>query len=534
MNETDKRVVLKRWSPMIMFAVIAFLSSAGFRDYGLSTDEPLQRNHLLTQARHIFMTAGLLRYAPRAVRQAADLPTYAHRYYGVAGQYPLLLLEYFPVKLNPRQPLFWEIRHLYSRTIFLLSALAFFFIITRVSRSAWVRFMGMTLYLTHPRIHANSFYNIKDLLFLSFMVFSLLCLVRFVEKPTWQRTLWLGMVSAVAINIRMMGIVIPCFVMLWLLVAMRRQPRRMIQLASTYAAVLAVTLFLVWPTLWMNPLRLFAEAFSHFSNYSVWNGRILFAGQLIRANQPTWYYAPVWIGITSPFFHLFIWGVGIVIMAVDAGRSVIHREARRPIAAHFSLVVVLGSYAAILFFHSTLYGDWRHLYYLFPMLCVLAAVALEHIRARSIKAFAALSLIMALSLAQTVLWMVRNHPHQYVYFNPLAGRDWGQKWGRDNWNLSCKHMLRALLEKDRTPRPLLIFQTKKQDGLFRAKWMLTQDEQAGIQFVGSLKEADYAIGNYRNVRGDYPANRFRPLKAYMHIVVDGNKIMTVFKRARQK
>jgi hypothetical protein len=494
-------------------------------------DEPLQREHLLVQARHIFLHTGLSGLAPKSVLKARDLPTDPHRYYGVAAQYPLLLLEFFPGRFNPKEPLFWQLRHLYTRIIFLLSALAFFFLIRRITQSGWVLFSGVMLYMLHPRIHANSFYNIKDLLFLPFMVFSMLLLVRFTEKATWRRAAWLGVVSALAINIRMMGVLVPLFVALWLLVRVRSDAKGAVGLGLAYLGAAALTLLLVWPTLWTNPLRLLGEAFTHFSNYSVWNGTVVFKGTLIKGSELPATYIPVWIGITSPFAHLLAWVLGILVFAYQRGAAFFRREGGGQVAGVFSIYVVLASYLAILFFRSTLYGDWRHLYYLFPMLCVLAVYALEEFRRFSKWMFIAILFVLAASLAQTAWWMVKNHPYQNVYFNFLAGREWGKKWDRDNWHLSTRQAFLRLLAKDGTRRTISVYRTRKENSLPRSVWMLPKNLQARIKFVRDPKLADVAVGGYRNVMGDYPHDSFKDMKEYLSIAVDGNKIVTVFKRA---
>lgn len=526
-SKTVYGILRNRLFRILCISGIAFISFIGFRDYGLSFDEPTQRNHLLIQAKHIFLKVGLLRYAPKSVLEATDLLTYAHRYYGVAGQYPLLLLEYFPGKFNPKKPLFWEIRHLYSRMFFLLSALAFFFIIKRTAKSKLVLFIGMMLYMLHPRIYANSFYNIKDLLFLSFMVFSMLFLIRFIEKPTWQRAVFLGIISAITINIRMMGVLIPLFAALWLLGNIRYNAKNIVTLGFVYMLVTSLTLVLVWPTLWISPVRLFGEAFSHFSNYSVWEGNTVFCGTLINGNHPPMIYAPVWIGITSPFSHLLTWALGIVIVIYQLGIALYKKQVSGQIIGVFSLYVVLSSYMAVLFFRSTLYGDWRHLYYLFPMLCVLSVIALENIRCYSKKVFLVLSLLIIASLAQTMWWMVRNHPYQYVYFNSLAGKDWGKRWDRDVWRLSYKQGAMKLIKNDGIRGPLLVF--RQDEALVRSVWLLPENLQAMIKFVRNIKDADYAFGSYRNVIGDYPLNSYGNMKEYINIVVAGNKIMSIFK-----
>ena len=526
-SKTVNCILRNRFFWPLCFLGIVFLSLYGFRDYGLSFDEPAQRNHLLVQSKHIFLKVGLLRYAPKSVCEATDLLTYPNRFYGVAGQYPLLIIEYFPHIFNPKTPLFWEIRHLYTRGFFLLSAFAFFFIINRVTKSNLVLFIGMMLYMFHPRIYANSFYNIKDLLFLTFMVFSMLFLLRFIEKPTWKGAVLLGVFSAITINIRMMGVLIPLFVAIWLLGKIRDDAKSISKYLIIYLCVTSLTLVLFWPTLWIDPVRLFGEAFSFFSHYSVWQGTVIFRGTLVKGTQLPLIYVPVWIGITSPFAHLLTWVLGILIIIYQLGATLFYRKVYGQLIGYFSLYVIFSSYMAVLFFHSVLYGDWRHLYYLFPMLCVLSVIALENVRLYSKKVFIVLLLIVIASLSQTAWWMVRNHPHHYVYFNSLAGREWGKRWDLDMWRLSYKQGVLKLIKSDGDRGLLLVY---SDDSLARAMLMLSEELQAKIRLVSNIKEVDYAFGDYRNVIGDYPLNSYDNMKEYIHITVDGNKIMTIFKR----
>jgi hypothetical protein len=161
------------------------------------------------------------------------------------------------------------------------------------------------------------------------------------------------------------------------------------------------------------------------------------------------------------------------------------------------------------------------------MLCVLSVIALENTRLYSKKVFIVLLLIVTASLSQTAWWMVRNHPHHYVYFNSLAGREWGKRWDRDMWRLSCKQGVLKLIKSDGDRGLLLVY---SDDNLARTMWMLPEELQAKIRLVSNIKESDYAFGDYRNVIGDYPLNSFDNMKEYIHITVDGNKIMTIFKR----
>jgi len=512
---------------------IALLSLYGFRDYGLTVDEPRQRNHLLIQTKHIFMKAGLLHYAPKTVQEAADLQTYPYRFYGVAGQYPLLLLEYFPVIFSPEKPIFWELRHLYTRVIFLFSAATFFFINKRITKSKLVLFISMLLYMFHPRIFAHSFYNIKDLLFLSFMVFSMFFLIRFNEKTDFYNLFLLSIFSAFTINIRIMGIVIPLFVALWLLYKIIIYGKNIITHGIIYILITSLTLMLVWPTLWTDPIRSFCDAFIHFSHYSVWQGTVIFNGSLIKGNLPPLTYVPVWIGITSPASHLLTWLLGILVIFYQLKSNLFSRNVPESelLIGCFSLYVIILSFMAVIIFRSTLYGDWRHLYYLFPMLCFLSVIGLEYTRLYFKRCYSVLVLVVFASLTHTLWWMVYNHPHQNVFFNFCAGRDWGKKWDRDLWRSSYKQITLELIKTDVDRMPLIVHSGDRED-LSNSLWMLPEELKAKICLVSDIKKADYAFGNYRNVIGDYPLNSFDNMKEYLSITIDGNKIMTIFKRER--
>ena len=115
-----------------------------------------------------------------------------------------------------------------------------------------------------------------------------------------------------------------------------------------------------------------------------------------------------------------------------------------------SIFFILFSYVIILFLKSTLYNGWRHVFYLFSPLNILAIAFLEYIRTkRSIKSYHIAVLISYVTLIPTMLWGIKSHPHQYVYFNNLAGENWENKWEMDYWGLSGKQLLEFILNTDK-------------------------------------------------------------------------------------
>src|SRR5690606_29366369 len=91
--------------------------------------------------------------------------------------------------------------------------------------------------------------------------------------------------------------------------------------------------------------------------------------------------------------------------------------------------------------NSTLYDGIRHMLFVVPPLVVLAALGWWWIVARSHHRARAIALtVLALGLAEPLVFQIRNHPNQYVYFSPLVGGPAGV-WTRfelDYWG-NCLH-----------------------------------------------------------------------------------------------
>lgn len=121
--------------------------------------------------------------------------------------------------------------------------------------------------------------------------------------------------------------------------------------------------------------------------------------------------------------------------------------------------------------------------------------------------------------------MVVNYPHHYVYFNVFAGKNWDELWERDYWKLSVKQLFTNLVEKDCMQETCKLLVSD----LDKAVWVLPVDIQKKIAIVPQMS-ADYIVGDYRNISGDYPQNYFMGFKEYISIKVDGRKVMTIFKK----
>ncbi|MGN6477235.1 MAG: tetratricopeptide repeat protein, partial [Flavipsychrobacter sp.] len=73
--------------------------------------------------------------------------------------------------------------------------------------------------------------------------------------------------------------------------------------------------------------------------------------------------------------------------------------------------------------HSTVYDTWRHVFFVYPFWVVGAALSVDAITGfikEEKKRWIPIAIAIA-GLLPAIVWTVRSHPNQYVYFNELEG-----------------------------------------------------------------------------------------------------------------
>ena len=182
-----------------------------------------------------------------------------------------------------------------------------------------------------------------------------------------------------------------------------------------------------WPWAQEQPLTRPFEAFFLASGFS-WGNPSLFMGQAISGTAVPWYYLPTWIGITIPAVVLAGMTFAVVRLALPA-------PGRARLAALWALVLFPAVSAMAR--HVSLYDGMRHMLFIVPPHGSpgrgrLGIPAAEHVPR---PAFAVVAGAMALMLAEPVVFQIRNHPNQAVYFTPAIGGPRGAfgRYDLDYW-----------------------------------------------------------------------------------------------------
>ena len=418
---------------LALCALFAIAGVAVLDDYGMTWDEPWQRRTAVAVADY-------------ALGASEEPPgDYMHdRYYGVAFEMPLLLIER-ALRLQDTRRIYLT-RHLIAHLFFIAGGFACGMLAYRMLGSRWLALFAMLLFLLHPRLYAHSFFNTKDIPFLVMFAVALYLARRAFRKDTLGAFLLCGISVGLAINLRPFALMLPPMIL-----AMRaldlRQPdkaerKRILASAGIFAAATLATMYISHPYYWENPLRFFEgiRVLSQHPNILP----NLFMGKLHLSDALPWNFIPVWFAITAPPLTLLLGAIGCA--------AVCWQSVSRPLAALLDRetrfrILLLGCFVmpviVVIVLQFTLYNDWRHMYFLWAPFCLLAAVGLRaitnirmgggiwkvgarlpgwvrsgdrlHIARRTLACAVA-----GVGLATTATAMAALHPHQHVYFNPLV------------------------------------------------------------------------------------------------------------------
>ena len=93
----------------------------------------------------------------------------------------------------------------------------------------------------------------------------------------------------------------------------------------------------------------------------------------------------------------------------------------------------------------------------------------------------------------TGLWMYKNHPFQYVYFNFLAGKNFNEKFEMDYYGVSNKNAMEYIIGKD--DQEIKIYNLNTTD-LYLSKKILKKEMREKIKIVHNVQDSNYITNNY--------------------------------------
>jgi len=439
------RLLAAHWALWAVVALFLLVGAFAFDDYGLSGDSPEQRA--------VGMAA--LDYLAGDGERAFERTSSPHdRYFGAALEAPLAFLERLSGLESSRNVYLG--RHVLTHLFFLAGGVFCYLLVLRMFDSRALALIALALFLLHPRIYAHSFYNSKDAPFLATFMISLYLAHRAFRRDSLGAFLLCGVGVALLVNLRVMGVVLFVAVLalraLDLAFAGSATERGRVWLSGGAFALAAI---LAWyalsPVLWTDPFGRFVEMARVLRSHPL-EVFSLFRGELLYSpDGPPWDYVPVWIGITTPPATLLLALAGTLALAWRGLRRPRDVLRNGPLRFGFLLLALpVATTVAVVVLRNNIYDDWRHLFFLYAPLLLLAVMGLRCLRGRGWMRAGAYALAGA-AIAIAVVSMVRIHPHQNSYFNLAVDRTTperpGSRYGLDYWEQSVLPALAAIVEE---------------------------------------------------------------------------------------
>jgi len=527
----DKKNLIPVITVFLFFSIYVLVGYLIYKDYGGSADEP--NDYRRGQVNYDRFVGGSLAEFKKTCSKSDSICNYP-------PLFSMLLYWYAPG--GDSQAMYWR-RHQLTFAFFVFSVFIFFLIGKKIFKDWKIGLLGALFLIISPRIFAQSFYNPKDIPFLSTYVISIYTLLLFLEKKNVFTAILHGIAIGVMCSIRTPGlIIIPITFFFYLfdlfLSNEKWQSYLKASLLFLFSCIIAAGL-VYWftPKLYTNPIANYIQIFNIMKRYP-WSDYQLYMGQNISNHIP-WHYSIVWFSISSPVFYLVLFLLGGITLVIRTLRSRLREHFRS--MGDLYLVEACGilPIIAVIVMKSVLYTDNRQMYFVYPALLLISLYGfkslIDKIHQKSQFWRLWMAIILIAGLAYPVYFMIRYHPYQATYFNFLAGSKMSiikNRFILDAWGLSTKDGLEYIAKTDPAQKiTVLIF------GNFRGGWLLLPEPdrqrlnvlypQKGTQSLDIInsQSPEYIIDTYRR----YPVEKVTGGKAVYSIKVGDADILTVYK-----
>jgi hypothetical protein len=415
-----------------LLAALAVLAFTTFGDYAISNDEEVQRHYgeLILQFYH----SGL---RDQALFHYKNLYLYGGLFDVVSG-----LVERTLPGVEP-----YDIRHVLC-ALTGIGGIAATAAIARLIAGPRAGFIAAAVLALCGPWYGGMFNHTKDIPFAAAMaggLFFLLRTARQFPRPTIGNTVLFGLLLGAALGIRVLALLLVGYAGLAVATRMLQKQssswrdrldffsRSAIALIPAFVIGYAIMIF-AWP--WaalapLNPIRGLVD-FGNF-HYDI---RTILDGQIYQmAAVPRWY-VPAYLLIKVPLVMLAGAGVALSMLAAR-WRDVAHgnRAYETALLAFAAVFPVLCEVID----RGPAFTGLRHFLFVVPMLAALAGIGLDASLSRLRIWRPQAAAIGFAALAAVLVWnttmLVRLHPYQYLFYNPLVGGLQGAtgRYATDYW-----------------------------------------------------------------------------------------------------
>ena len=463
------------------------------KDFGISWDEAHHRDSGKRIAAYLINFFGLEINKP--IPQGLKDFDYMQKKYGpIFDTISAVVEEVFQLKDMKN---IFIMRHYLNFIFYFAGYLGYFYFLKLIFPKNNYALILSFFYLFHPRLFGQGFFNPKDSVLQAYVSISLIPIVRSFLYFKTKDLVLSGVALGIAISTKVVCVYLPfLFSFFYLLISYleKTNVKTILKNLSLFYVLLVFFIFIFWPP-WTNPLKSVIDMFIVLKQYPIPGENFLMGEYVSRFNLP-WYYIPLWIGITTPLTFIIFFFIGLY----ENFKKFFKKITKKSCIDSFMLAGFLVPISSVIFFGSTLYGGWRHMFFIYPFLVYFMIKGfigfIDWIASNSKLKKERIILILSIIVFTAPMFsIVKIHPNQPVYFNILAGKDPMLLFEGDAWGISYRQGLEWIIENDN--RDSIMVSIHNSPGS-RNRHMLpnTERKRLHFQFISEPGDLDEIPGDY--------------------------------------
>ena len=301
----------------LYFLIFLTLGLFVFNDYGVSIDEDNTRivGFLSLEQLFKFFSLNGTSQITEIIKQDALAHTRDNTSTsGTVFDLPMAYLEYI-FKISDSKNYFL-LRHFSTFFIFFISSIYFFKIIEGMYNSKIISLLGTSFLIFSPRIFGESFFNNKDIVFMSFFIIGIYYSIKFLNNKNFLTVVIFAFFSAVITNLRILGIILPSLIILINFIMVLRTENNksnMILRIILFFLIYPIFYFILWPELWTDPFAELVKTFNFMKSHFL-SINIFYLGKYFFFSEIPWHYHLVSIFVSTPLILTFLFSVGFIII----------------------------------------------------------------------------------------------------------------------------------------------------------------------------------------------------------------------------
>ena len=391
--------------------------------------------------------------------------------------------------------------HKINFLLFFSSLIVFFIFCKKIFNNLLISILGVTFIILSPRIFAESFYNSRDIFFMCLFIFYLNSMYNFLDSRSFKNTFLFSFFTALLLNSKILGI-IPVFIFLVLYLYNYLNTKKKFFKEKNniflFSSLSFLLIYIFWPYLWNDPIN---NLFFALKNVVQIQENIIlinfYFGRYLPSDVVPWHYRLIWFLITTPVVILFLFFGGLLLflkkLIITVGPTLGNKIdfSKKEFVNIFLFFVFVLSFFILTEFNKSKYGGWRHLYFLYPIVTYFSLFFVNYLINTSSKIYINIIFIFIfVNFAYSLNWSVKNHPHQYVFFNFLIKNYAVKNFDLDWWGISHKNSLEYILRNSEKNKIKIFAEgfTSLND-----TYLSLEMEKKNRIILSNLEEADYVI-----------------------------------------